>query len=123
MFEIIVFFNEGPAPLIFFLQCYRDVPMPPVGFPNWSKIVASTSAQSQQHNPWPMHLSGTGHVRPCIVVSRDPQASTFAVRAVAGGPATDLTKSEAFLFEQIRASGVQVVLQSKFGSASGTQNI
>ncbi len=85
--------------------------------------MASSSAQSQQQNPWPLTLSGTAHVRPCVVIARDPQADTFAVRAVAGGPVTDLTKSEAFLFEQIRTNGVQVVLQSKFGSASGTQSI
>ncbi len=85
--------------------------------------MASTSAQSQHQNPWPMSLSGTAHVRPCVVIARDPQADTFAVRAAAGGPVTDLTKSEAFLFEQIRTNGVQVVLQSKFGSASGIQSI
>ncbi len=85
--------------------------------------MASSSAQSQQQNPWPLTLSGTAHVRPCVVIARDPQANTFSVRAVAGGPVTDLTKSEAFLFEQIRTNGVQVVLQSKFGSASGTQSI
>ena len=85
--------------------------------------MASSSTQSQHQNPWPMTLSGTAHVRPCVVIARDPQAKTFAVRAVAGGPVTDLTKSEAFLFEQIRTNGVQAVLQSRFGSASGTQSI
>lgn len=84
--------------------------------------VVTTSAQ-QQPNPWPLTLAGTAHVRPCIVIARDPQADTFAIRAQAGGPVTNLNRTDAFLFEQIRTDGVQAVLKSKFGSSHGTISI
>ncbi len=62
-------------------------------------------------------------MRPCVVMLRDTSGTAFAVRARAGGEVCDLTREEAFLFEQLRTGGVQAVLQSKFGSAGGTKSI
>gem|GEM_PF-1718683 len=81
------------------------------------------SQTAQPPNQWPLVLAGTQHMRPCVVIPRDPGGSAFAARAQTGGKVCALTREEAFLFEQIRTSGVQAVLQSRFGSADGTAGI
>jgi CRP-like cAMP-binding protein len=62
-------------------------------------------------------------MRPCVVMPRDANGASFTVRAQSGGEVCDLTRDEAFLFEQLRTGGVQGVLQSKFGSSAGLKNI
>ena len=86
-------------------------------------MALAKALQTQPQNLWPMSLAGSAHMRPCIVVARDSEGKYFAIRATSGGPGLDITKLEAFLFEQLRANGVQAVLQSKFGSQDGNKSI
>lgn len=72
---------------------------------------------------WPVLLPATQFVRETFVIRRDTSGQYFAIRGTEGGPVLDLNREEGFLFEQIRTSGVQAVLQSYFGSASGTRSL
>lgn len=86
-------------------------------------MATATAKPTQSPNAWPMMLPATRHMRACFVMPRDAGGMRFAIRAVSGGGVCELSREEAFVFEQLRTSGVQSVLQSKFGSAAGIKGI